>query len=187
MGLAELAERVFGFWRFAPLVRACGPELAVFGRIGARNEADEGLCRAQRLDQRADAEDVDDALEIVGQHVQGHFRADPFQGLHLEVRRSHPVFDGAERMLDGFTPLLHLLWVLVEPPLNVFKNVFVFPAGDPALLGRGAAILDGTGPACRGPVAPQAQPPLLVGIVVDKAFAARTCWTALFRHCTHSV
>jgi hypothetical protein len=33
----------------------------------------------------ARAHDVDDAFEIVGQHVQRHFGADPFQRLHLEV------------------------------------------------------------------------------------------------------
>ena len=30
------------------------------------------LCGAHRRDQRADADDVEDAFEIVGQHVQGH-------------------------------------------------------------------------------------------------------------------
>ena len=119
-----------------------------------RNEADEGLCRGHRRDQRADAEDVDDALEIVGQYVQGHLGADPFQGLHLEVAIAHPVFDGAERMLDGFPSLAHGLRMLVEPLLDVFKDVFMFPAGDPALLARGTAILDRACPAGRGPVAP---------------------------------
>ena len=64
-------------------------------------EADERLCRPHRRDQRADAEDVHDALEIVGQHVQRHFGGDPFQRLHLEVCIAHPVFDGAEGMLNG--------------------------------------------------------------------------------------
>ncbi len=56
-----------------------------FGRIGAQIEVDERLCRAHHRDQRADADDVHDALEIVGQHVQRHFGADPFQRPHLEV------------------------------------------------------------------------------------------------------
>ncbi len=43
------------------------------------------LCRAHCRDQRADAHDIDDALEIVSQHVQRHFGPDPFQRLHLEV------------------------------------------------------------------------------------------------------
>ena len=109
------------------------------------------------------------ALEIVGQHVQRHFGGDPFQGLHLEVGIAHPVFDGAERMLDGFTPLLHLLRMLVEPLLDDIKDVFMFPAGNSALLGRGAAILDGAYPADRGPVAPQAQPSFLVGVEIGRA------------------
>ncbi len=49
-------------------------------------EVDERLCGAHCCDQRADADDVHDAFEVIGQHVQGHFRADPFQRPHLEVR-----------------------------------------------------------------------------------------------------
>ncbi len=45
-------------------------------RTRAQNEADEGLCGPHGGDQRADAQDVHDALEIVGQHVQGHLGAD---------------------------------------------------------------------------------------------------------------
>ena len=109
----------------------------------AEIEADERLYRAYRRDQRADAHDVDDALEIVSQHVQRHFGGDPFQGLHLEVGIAHPVFDRSERMLNRFTPCAHHLGMLVEPLLDILKNMFVLPAGNPAFLARGALILDG--------------------------------------------
>ncbi len=111
-------------------------------------EADERLCCADCRDQRADADDVHDAFEIVGQHVQGHFGADSFQCLHLKMGRSHPVFDGPERMLDGFAPLAHLLRVLVKPLLDGLENVFVLPAGDPALLALGRPIAKATGAVC---------------------------------------
>ncbi len=104
-------------------------------------EAGARLCRAHRCDQRADAHDVHDAFEIVGQHVHGHFGADPFQRPHLEVCSAHPVFDGPEGMLDGFAPLAHLLRMLVEPLLDGLKDMLVFPAGDPALLARRAVQL----------------------------------------------
>ena len=96
-------------------------------------DADERLRRAHGCDQRADSHDVHDAFEIVGQNVQGHLDADPFQRLHLEVCIAHPVFDGPEWMLDGFAPLAHLLWMLVEPPLDGLEDGFMLPAGDPAL------------------------------------------------------
>jgi len=118
-------------------------------------DGDERLCRAHGHDQRADAHDVHDPFEIVGQHVQGHFGADLLQRLHLEVGIAHPVFDGPEWMLDGFAPLTHLLRVLVEPPLDRLKNGFVLPAGDPTLLARGAVLLDRTVLADVGPVAVQ--------------------------------
>ena len=44
-------------------------------------------------------------------------------------------------MLNGFTPLAHPLRMLVEPPLNVLKNVFMLPAGNSALLACAALIL----------------------------------------------
>ena len=41
---------------------------------------------------------------------------------------------------DGTAPVL---WMLVEPLLYSIENMFVLPASHPALLARGAAILDG--------------------------------------------
>ena len=75
-------------------------------------------CRANGRDQRADSDDGHGAFEFVGQHVQGHIRADPFERLHLEVRRSDPRLDGTKRMLDGFAPLAHFFRLLVEPLHN---------------------------------------------------------------------
>ncbi len=71
------------------LVRAYGPDFAVpSGDLAGcgRNLERRGRLCCHRRDQRGGAHDVHDALEIVGQHVQRHFGADPFQRLHLEVR-----------------------------------------------------------------------------------------------------
>ncbi len=43
-----------------------------------QNEADERLCGPHRRHQRADADDVDDAFQIVGEHMEGHLCADMF-------------------------------------------------------------------------------------------------------------
>ncbi len=77
-------------------------------------EADERLCRAHGRDQQADAHDLQDTFEIVGQHVQCHLCADPIERLHLEVGIAHPIFDGPEWMLDGFAALAHLFRMLIE-------------------------------------------------------------------------
>ena len=63
--------------------------------------------------------------------------------------------------------------MFVEPLLDSLKNVLVLPASDPALLARGAVMLDGASLAGIGPVAAQAQSLFLVGIVVDQAFTGR--------------
>ena len=57
------------------------------GRRRAQIDADKRLRRPYRRDQRADAHDVHDALEIVGQYVQRHLGANMLQRLHLETSR----------------------------------------------------------------------------------------------------
>ncbi len=114
----------------------------LFGRIGAQIEAHERLCSAHRRDQRADAHDVDDAFEVVGQNMQCHFGADMLQRFHLEVGIAHPALDGAKGMLDGLAPLTHLLGMFIEPLLGSVQNLLMLPTGDPPLLARGTLILD---------------------------------------------
>ena len=105
--------------------------------------------------------------------MQRHFGADMFQRLHLEVGIAHPGFDGSERMLDRFAALTHLFRVLIEPPLDSLKNMFVLPAGNPALLVRGALILDGAGVTGGGPIAMQRQVLFPVCEAPDEAFTGR--------------
>src|SRR6266550_1180798 len=89
--------------------------------------------------------------------MKRHLGGNPWQRLHQEVGCSHPSLDGAEGMLDRLAPLLHLLRMLVESPLNGFEEVFMLPSGDPPLLACGAALLDGAAPAGVGRVAAQDQ------------------------------
>jgi len=56
-------------------------------------------------------------------------------------------------MLDGLATPAHGLRVAVEAVLDFIEKLFVFPAGDPALLARGAAIFDGAVLADVAPVA----------------------------------
>ena len=60
-------------------------------------------------------------------------------------------------MLDGFAPLAHFLWMLVEPPLNGFENVLMLPSRDPSLFTGGAMLFDGTVLAGLGRVSVQDQ------------------------------
>jgi len=135
--------------------RVSGAGVCRFGRDRSQREPyfrASGRCPDCR-DERPNAQDVHDAREVVGQNVQGHFSADPFQRLHQEVGGSHPGFDCAEGMLDRLTPLTHLLWMLVEPALDRLENMFMLPSGDPTLLTGGAVVLDSAALARVGPVA----------------------------------
>lgn len=55
----------------------------------------------------SEAENLDDTFEVVGQHVQAHFSGDMDKSARLEVRRSHPVLECAEHMLDCAPPYGH--------------------------------------------------------------------------------
>jgi len=73
-------------------------------------------------------------------------------------------------MFGRLAPLAHLHWMFVEPALHRFENVLTLPAGDPSLLGGGAALFDSAVPAGVGPVAAQDQSILLGRVVVDEHF-----------------
>ncbi len=76
----------------------------------------------------------------------GHTEAQcPLTGPHRSTVTNSKIYFGC------FAPLSHLLRVLVEPSLDGLKDVFVLPAGNPALLARGAAILDGASLAAPDP------------------------------------
>jgi len=85
---------------------------------------------------------VDQALHVVGQHVQTHLGTDARQGLHLEVRRAHPVFDGAVGMFHRLPAYTHALRFFVQAPLECFNYVLMFPARYTPVLARCALRLD---------------------------------------------
>ena len=89
-------------------------------------------------------------------------------------------------MLDRLAPLAHFLRMGVEPRLNVFKKMFVLPAGDAALLGRRALIPDGARLAGIGPVAAQGQTVLNIGAMegsVTLTVAGQTFGRRMPRSC----
>ena len=146
-----------------------------------QDSANEALGGLDGGDQRSDAQDVHDALEIIRQHMQGHLGADPFESLHLKVGRAHSRLDRAGRMLDGLSPPAQHLRVFVETAFDGLDEMLVFPSRDPALGARGTAVLDGAVPAGAGPVAPQGQPLPHSGVVIDHAFSGRTDVDIVFR------
>ena len=82
---------------------------------------------------------------------RGHTALYRFLGLihhAYEFGEEHPA------MLDRLAPLAHLLRMLVEPALHRLENMLVLPAGDAPLLAGRALLLDRTGAADIGPVAP---------------------------------
>jgi hypothetical protein len=60
------------------------------------------LSSSDGSDQRADAEDVEDAAEVIGKRGQAELAADIAEASHQKSALVHPLLDRTERVLDGF-------------------------------------------------------------------------------------
>ncbi len=60
------------------------------GLLGVLSAIARKALRPHRLDQRADADDVHDPRQIIGEHAQCHLGAHVLQPLHQEVGGPHP-------------------------------------------------------------------------------------------------
>src|SRR5450759_4668935 len=141
------------------------------------------LC-PHRRHERLDADDVHDAREVAGQHVQRHLGGNPWQRLHQEVGCSHPGLDRSEGMLNRLAPFAHLFRMFVEPALHRLENVLMLPSGDPSFLASGAAVLDAAALAGFGRVAAQDQSIFRGGEGVGKPFTGRTDVNVIFSYIT---
>jgi hypothetical protein len=79
-------------------------------------------------------DDVHDAREIVGEHVQCHLGRYPRQALHKEVRCAHPHLQRREGVLDRLATLAHGLRIGIETLLHGFEHVLVFSSLDAPLI-----------------------------------------------------
>ena len=83
-----------------PMRERPGSAVEFAGGLDFHTERDSG--RPHRLDERLHSEDGDHPLQIVGENVKAHLRADLFEGAQPEVGRAHPCLDGSKRMLRGW-------------------------------------------------------------------------------------
>jgi hypothetical protein len=102
-----------------------------------------------------------------------HFGSDVGQPPGPEVVPPHPVLDGAKDVLDDAAPDPHGIGHRVQALLHGLDHRLVFPAGDTALLARGAPGLDRAGTAVAGPVAAKRQPVLNSVVAPDQRLAGR--------------
>ena len=94
--------------------------------------------RSDRCHQRLGADDVNHSPQVVGKDVQTHLGTDARQCPGLEVCRTHPRFQGSERMLGCGSSYAHAFRFSVEAPLEFFQHVFVLPTPDSPILARRA-------------------------------------------------
>jgi hypothetical protein len=117
-----------------------------------------------------DTEDAHYAREVVGEHVQRHLSRHFGQRLHQKVRRPHPHFQRAKRMLDRLATSTHCIWISVQARLNSIDNILVLPPLDATLRSLRALSLQRAGAARVGPVAVKDQSIFLVREVVGQLF-----------------
>lgn len=87
-----------------------------------------------RLHRFGYAQDADDALEVVCEHLKAHFSAHVFDPAGEEVRRVHPVLECSEHVFDRAPSNRHLPWPAVQPRLQPLKDVLMLPASHAAFL-----------------------------------------------------
>src|SRR5512134_2845716 len=76
------------------------------------------------------------------------------QRFHLEVRRTHPGFERAERVFDGFASHAHHAGTAVETRLHALEYIFAHPSSDTPFLAGRAVALQRTGLTDIGPIDP---------------------------------
>ena len=74
-----------------------------------------------------DTQDIHDACEVVGEHMQRHLGGDARQGLHQKMCCSHSRFGRPEGMLDRLATHAHLSGVFIKSALNRFQKILVLP------------------------------------------------------------
>ena len=127
-----------------------------------------------RLHQLLDADDVEHARQIVGQHTERHLGGDLWQRPAQEVCRAHPHLDGAEGVLDRLAPCSHRIGVSIEPCLHRVEHLLVLPSRDPPLRPLGAFHFQRTRAARIRPIAVQLLTFFLVRKIVFELLARRT-------------
>src|ERR1700722_14079948 len=83
----------------------CGSAVEFAGGLDFHMERGSG--GPHSLDERLHPEDGDHPLQIVGENVKAHLRADLFEGGQPEVGRAHPRLDGSEWMFRALASDAH--------------------------------------------------------------------------------
>src|SRR5262249_52792851 len=94
--------------------------------------------RLHGLHRLGNAQDAHHSLEVVREDVQAHFSAYMVKRPHEEVRRTHPVLQSSEDMLDGASSHFHGVRLAIQAALHCIKYCFMFPAPHATLVSRRA-------------------------------------------------
>lgn len=135
------------------------------------NQARSGLHRHQQV---LGAEEVQNAPEVVGKHMQAHFRAHLWERLGEEMGMAHPGLERPEGVLDRLTASMHRLGLMLQTSLGGFEHGLMLPAANAPLDAGGALGVPGTVWASRTPVGIEGLALLDVAIAPDQLLPGRT-------------
>ena len=71
---------------------------------------DKALSGPDRYHQLPHSNDLKYPFHVVGEHMQTHLRTDMLKSTSEEVRRTHPMFQRTEWMLNRLSPYPHHAW-----------------------------------------------------------------------------
>ena len=131
----------------------------------------------QRFHQTVGIDDFHDPFQVVGEHIQAHLRTNPGQLPRQEVRRTHPLLERPEGMLNRPFSDSHHLRRFAQPKLHFLQYGFMLPASNSSFRARSALRLQRAALAFRTPVTMQLQAFFNVGVVPDQRLAS---WANVF-------
>ena len=161
--------------------RVLGPQRS----LAARRTVEGSQCwldsPRNRDHQPVDPDQGDHSFDVVGQHVQRHFRSHPPKPPGQEMAGPSPGLDRAEQVLDRRATDAHRGGRTAAAGIRSFDKVFLFPPGDPSLVPRGATAFAGASLASVCPITPHLEALLFARGAVDErpsrraAIDARNC------------
>src|ERR1700683_75442 len=124
------------------------------GRRSIRDvgESEKGHSSPDCRHKRGGSDDLARAFHVVGKYVQTHLGTHARDCLGEKVRRSHPGFDRAKRMLGGLAAYSWGLGGPIQSPLHFIEDILVLPTRNAPIIASRALGFDRTSWASRRPI-----------------------------------
>lgn len=105
----------------------------LWSAAGSRFRREVVISRPGSRNQARNADDGDSSFDVVGERGQAERPSNVCQSAHQKRSLIHPLFDGAERVLDTLTPPVEHLGSSGEPRRHTVEYGFILKPDDPPI------------------------------------------------------